>query len=403
MRHLILHIGNHKTGTTAIQRWLASNEGLLASRGIQCLHRPGEPQVHSYLGACTPAAIFPEGFKLNRPETFREDLEALSAPTVVISSENFSFFVQEGPIAELAAILRPMFDKISIIAYLRRQDRQAVSHHAEGARPERRPEWELWGHALSALPNANDFQPLYLDYDRRLGLWEKAFGRAALKVRIYDRALLQGGDSVVDFCATAGIDMAGTVAPPISNTSMDRAKVRLGHILNALTPESTISDPLMRAVSSGRQMPTPARNVAQRFLKPYIPGNRALNARLNLAPTPRLFDHDFSTYPEEPEATFTDEEFNRVVRGLVGAYARAVAGSEVSNPHDLREAGVALAATQPERAMRLLNVARTMRPGAPMLRQMCAELDAWISGGKQGPCPDLARLNQGFGKTDPET
>ena len=37
---LILHIGTHKTGTSAVQECLYRNEGRLAARGIYYAHRP---------------------------------------------------------------------------------------------------------------------------------------------------------------------------------------------------------------------------------------------------------------------------------------------------------------------------------------------------------------------------
>ncbi|MBI1172181.1 hypothetical protein GC209_12330 [bacterium] len=177
MKRLTLHIGSHKTGTSTLQVTFRDNEAALLARGLAVARVPPWEHVHPYLVFTNPARIFPEGYHLTDPEAFAAFLADRPADHVFASSENFSFFFRQGAIDDLARALKRRFDRIRIVVYLRRQDRHAVSHHQEGARADRPPEGQLWGHALTALPEPAPIQRLYLDYDQRLSMWESAFWR----------------------------------------------------------------------------------------------------------------------------------------------------------------------------------------------------------------------------------
>ncbi len=245
MRQIILHIGSHKTGTTALQSWIETNRAVLAQGGLADLYTPGDFNAHKWLTFDDPAAIFPAGYRLGDPATFAQDILDLQAERVLVSSENFAFFFREEAIAELAATLKPLCDDIVVLAYIRRQDRHAVSHHMEGARADRPPEWQLWGHGLRALPEANALQPLYLDYDRRLAMWQRHFGADAVKVRVFDRRFLVDGDIVADFTHVLGIDRSGCTASGDVNTSLDRVKTRMGHMANVIAGRDRLTRTLL--------------------------------------------------------------------------------------------------------------------------------------------------------------
>lgn len=394
MRHLILHIGNHKTGTTAIQDWIALNREPLAKQGYADLHGPDGPHVHSWLAYVDEERPFPRGFCLADPDRFAADLAALPARKVIASSENFAFFFEQSAIDALARAVAPHFDRVRIVAYLRRQDRHAVSHHAEGSRPDRTPEWALWGHDLTALPAPNPLQPLYLDYNQRLQKWENAFGRAAMVVRIYDKPMLINGDVVVDFADAAGIDLTACGEPIRRNRSMDRVKSRIGHIFNVMTDDIALATKVTLTDINTSIAARPSRGEARAFLAPYLAGNRALNERLGLTSDPDLFDSRFWDLPEQPMTTWTDDEFNRAVRLLGTALIETAAAAPSPEPapppeparptlaavglaiDDLYAAADALAATYPARALRLVEAALCERPNGKMLLELREKLRA---------------------------
>jgi len=192
----------------------------VAAAGAAYVSSPDTAPLHSYLGFANSDSLFPEGFRSLDADALADRLAAaddrgVTQDLVIASSENFSFFFERSAIAALKGALQRHFDDIRIVSYLRRQDRHAVSHHQEGAKANRRAEGDLWGHALNALPTPSSRQALYLDYDRRLGLWADEFGDDRLTLRVYDRALMKDGDIVADFLALVGLnDVAARAGLP---------------------------------------------------------------------------------------------------------------------------------------------------------------------------------------------
>lgn len=392
MRRLFLHIGSHKTGTTTVQDTLHANMAVLAERGLAVAEGPSMPNLHQYVEYANPAAILPGGYKTHEPVKFAKLLASEKSDQVFGSSENFSFFFQQAAVDALAAVLKARFDEIRIIAYLRRQDRHAISHHQEGARPNRKPEGLLWGHSLSALPEPAPQQRLYLDYDRRIGLWENAFGRDALRIRVFDRALLQDGDVVPDILALMGIDPAGLVRVPDSNLSLDRLMATVGHLANQALDDSAVTRKLLRALPQHEDRMAPSAAEAEAFLAPYREGNRRLNQRLKITDLPDLFPGDFSDYPEVASQELSHAEAIEGLRGVIAALGPGWAVLQSLTANDLRLAAAALQQNAPESALRLIQSAAVLRPTGPAIVKLLGELEVRL--GKKNPSNEGGKVGQ---------
>ena len=376
MRRLTLHIGAHKTGTTTLQATLRHNEALLRTRGMAIAYVPPLPHVHRHLGFHSPDQFFPHGFSLHDPMAFVDFLANQPADHVFASSENFSFVFQQNVLDDLAAALRAKFDHIEILIYLRRQDRQAVSHHQEGGRPNRRAEAALWGHGLNALPDAAQTQRLYLDYDARLMLWENAFGRDALRVRVYDRALLVQGDIVVDALKVMAIDHQGLARLPDQNVTLSYMQAIVGHLANDSLGDDVVTARLLAALPKSGAKMLPSAQAAREFLAPYIASNRRLNARLQISATLDLFCDDFSDYPQSSPQTPSQEDWANALRAVITTLGHAAAPHTDLTADDLRKAAVALEKNDAPTALRLISAAHTLRPHGPYINQLKAALEA---------------------------
>ena len=175
-----------------------------------------------------PASLLTQGFGVRDLDRFADDLAATQGQEVFGSSENFSFFFQQAPIDALAKALRSRFDAVQILVYIRRQDRHALSHYQEGARPGRAPKAQLWGHGLAALPPPQPHHALYLNYHHRLAMWERAFDGGTVTVRVYDRKLLKNGDIAEDVLDVLGISAQGIVPVPDKNPALGLQQANFG-------------------------------------------------------------------------------------------------------------------------------------------------------------------------------
>ncbi len=374
MRNLYLHIGAHKTGTTALQQGLHQNRVLLRAHDCAYIAAATAAHLHSFLGNATNGQFLPEGYRVLDPESLTQRFAFADARTVVASSENFSFFFDRPAIDDLARMLRPLFDRVHIVCYLRRQDRHAVSHHQEGAKPHRYVEGLLWGHQPTALPEYAPHQDLYLDYNHRLGLWADAFGDENMIVRPYDRALLKNGDIFQDFLAQIGMSVSGLATVGDRNVSLGAAQTKAGHLMNSVKMDAETMGVLLGHIEkSGRLMP--ARAEAMHLLDRYRDSNRRLNQRLHVSPLPDLFNDDFSDYPETAQQDWTEDQANAALRGIFGQLALHKSPVPAPSPDDLRDAVIALKETNPAAARRLIQIAHTLRPAGPAINRLKAELE----------------------------
>lgn len=374
-KKLYIHIGNHKTGTTSLQHALLCNAPALAGHGLKLFHENHhtgllqQPHVHSWLGFINSEFLVPYGMRVTAPELLAEKLDQMESD-VIISSENFSFFFEQSAIDELRDHLEKFFSEIHIVCYLRRQDRHIISHHQEGSKLYRRAENNLFGHSTRAIPDESPFHSLYLDYNRRLGLWAKAFGQDRLTLRIYDRKQLHNNDVVSDFFSLLGID--SFQATDEKNVSLGFNDVKLGHIINSSSDLQHKSS-LINILQSGpddRYRLLPSRSEARRYYSRYRECNAALNSRFRISENPDLFDDDFSDYPEVAQDYWTEESATAAITGMLHRIDNNYADLDAD---ELRDTAVAMSKSNPEIAVKLLRIAHVLRPEGQWIKHLLDE------------------------------
>lgn len=373
-RTLFLHIGSHKTGTTALQRGLHHNRALLRTCGVTFVAESTAAHLHSFLGPRPNAPFLPDGFQVLDADGLATRLALAETETVLASSENFSFFFTRPAVQALAQTLRAQFDTIRIVCYLRRQDRHAVSHHQEGAKPHRAVEGLLWGHAPTALPAPSAIHDLYLDYDRRLGLWADVFGDDAMIIRPYDRKTLKDGDIFADFLSVVGLSEAGLQPVGDHNTSLGAAQTKTGHLMNSLNVAGKTADAILdRIPPEGRLLPSAAEAMA--FQSRYDAGNRRLNQRFGITAEPGLFDTDYSDYPTQATNDWTEDDATSALLAVLTQLTEVNPALIALTADDLRSAAQALLPSAPDSALRLITAAHALRPTGPTILKLKAQLE----------------------------
>jgi hypothetical protein len=203
--NIIIHIGWHKTGTTAIQVFLKNNYKKLITENK--LYYPTEGLAnfghHHIPWALKGIEKFPLG-KLNAPniniliEQAIENAKNLGCQNLIFSSEEFCTF-SEKEIVKLNEILTYENNKIIIVAYVRRQDLLIESSY--------NTEVKWWGSRMTEgfqqyVKNKTPF----IKYDLALNIWANVFGLENIKVRVYDTDYMPQNDIRLDFCLVTGIN-----------------------------------------------------------------------------------------------------------------------------------------------------------------------------------------------------
>jgi hypothetical protein len=281
---LYLHIGTEKTGTTSLQEFLRLNRGRLRARGVQYPKLPGPGNQIALSTAAledvqrSVAHIF-DLLSLADIAAFREQVsttlsEAFTGSTsriAILSNEHCSSRLLSGAeVQTLHDMLRPYFDRMFIVVYLRRQDEFLLSTYSTAVKTGLR--WPL------ALPPVDSKRDRRYDYWKLLSRWAGVFGRDAMICRRFDRSTLKGGDIVEDFLETIGLenDPAFEV-PPNQNESLDAVSLEFLRLMNGYIgsrgPLRFRLHTLLAKIGNGPLMTLPAETLAE-FMRDLHESNR---------------------------------------------------------------------------------------------------------------------------------
>lgn len=212
MKRLILHVGTMKTGTSAIQGFLAQNAAVLERQGVSYplfgrFAKENPDRNANFLMRAANARAVP-GYKSKHlkkkvPAALAEFREAVAAfDTVVLSEETLWHrgLDHEGYWEAARAIVEECgVEQTDVIVYLRRQDEYAESRWREFVKH------HTWYTMTFEEYRADEESMRPNDYKRGVDLLAAAFGKDRLTVRVYERSGFVDHDVVKDFLACAGI------------------------------------------------------------------------------------------------------------------------------------------------------------------------------------------------------
>lgn len=306
MKTVYLHIGLHKTGTTAIQDVLKKNKQALATKGY-LIPETGYVWGAHYQLSWALLEDNPSWYPVARqsPESLyaklRNEIKKSSCQKIILSSEEFSFLgvkSDESMLEELKHLLGNV--DVKIVVFLRDQAAYADSFFHEEVKSfsER--------FDCSSLDAFVDGIKGLLDYKLVLNRWEKVFGKHNLIVKTYgDGKHGAPFDSVREFFDTIGVHMDFEEST-ISNPRMDVEHAAIKKIINASQVPADVKvavGSVLQKVSTGPAAKAFSLAEADRFMARYRESNRQVASRYGLDVC--ALDNDGSSFPEKLESPDT--------------------------------------------------------------------------------------------------
>ena len=323
-RTALVHIGLEKTGSTAIQRWMAAHHQLISSAGIVMPRSLGYPNHTKLVAACLDDGVidnikahhlFVDGsaekyFRRNVFASLGREIKAAgpSWHTLLITSELISSRLSSpSELNRLASELLRYVDSIKFIIFLRRQDQLALSRFSSILRS---------GHG--------EFDNIFIDYSPANFLRIPDGRLISDDLFFYDFASILGRFESLP-CSTIeayvyGADRPLAVFSRLLNLAMadDRStahrhnsalSAEAQYVISCLNQDHCVQFPsgmrneayrkLQRRIESEvtGQPRTVARHLAHDFWARYQAINEDIAARY-LNGSKSRFSTDFSVYPE---------------------------------------------------------------------------------------------------------
>lgn len=195
LKKLILHIGVHKTGTTAIQTFLYENRDLLNRQGfympvfLYCQeNKPADLRYSIIDGKSNETRIYLEEIVKNAKEN--------SCHTVIISDEDYCKTNEDD--LRNVKIFDEFFDEIEVLIYARRPDRQSESGYAFCV---------MWhGSKYSKSPDIWYGNNPGKDYYKHASFYKNNIKGCNIKVVSYDFKAENLIDSFIEACGMESIE-----------------------------------------------------------------------------------------------------------------------------------------------------------------------------------------------------
>jgi hypothetical protein len=229
LSEIVLHIGTHKTGTTALQETLAASGPQLAARGIiyPRLH-PRETGHHRLVTPWIDLAhrgyVGPSAAELWRRLTERH---AGGRDTLVLSSEGFSRArPQAVDFAELAGLVTG-FGRRTVVCYLRNQADYIQSVYLQVLKRGQFVDFDRFVAACLAERHAGG---VFLDYGALHARVRAGFAPEEIRFLSYEEASRHPGGIVLHFLEALGHD---AVSPALQQSNVSPSPVALWAAMRA--------------------------------------------------------------------------------------------------------------------------------------------------------------------------
>lgn len=359
MTNLYLHIGMHKTGSTSLQQSLVESKYQLQQNDWDFIHLDPLGNSSLFVDVKKDSVI-----TTSISPMLELRLKKLSYNNIIISGEHFSAINSVLTLDDLKATLQKYFDKVTIIIYLRRQDKLALSFKqqaSKGLKKDHMLSSMLCGHSTYPLPCLTDDLTHYLDYHAKLTLWSRIFGEENLIVADFDN--LEGKDICIDFSKRVKLPIS--LASKRTNEGVMRRFSLFSHrfIEKGLEPEMALN--LRGKIKNDTQKVLSSRAEAIQFYQHFDESNSKLQLDFGIS-----FVDTFEQYPMSSNYHYKDEDIDCFIDAVKDSLKTPMTDQDIEK---LKYIAIQLEETHLSLSLSLMEIAHKLRPNGPKIAQKVKE------------------------------
>jgi hypothetical protein len=154
-----------------------------------------------------------------------------------------------------------------------------------------------------------------LDFNKKTLLWESAFGKENITIRVMDKRLLYKSDAVLDFF---NIIAPGLTIDSISeNETVGFENNKVGYLISQSGVDKFFGNEIRLNLSNGKKA-LPSILDAQQFYARYVKSNIELNKRYHLSHSDNdIFNNNFSNYSVNRTDLWDEDSANQAIINVI--------------------------------------------------------------------------------------
>tara|TARA_B100001093_G_scaffold363533_1_gene348285 strand:+ start:455 stop:1528 length:1074 start_codon:yes stop_codon:yes gene_type:complete len=263
MKEVVLHIGTQKTGTTSIQKCFKINRKLLASKNI---FSPKTLDIgnghHRWITAISNNEKYVDAFIANQQfkttddrrkkieqktnEFIKEVKDGENGKWIISCEHAQSELKTKEEIQRLKNILEKLFEKITIILYIRKPISSTISMWSTDIK---------YGARYSEMPDpTKPFFENIVNHKKTLEKWISIFSKKQILVRRFQSKDFRNGSLIEDFFYAAGIEFKKDyVMPEKENQSLSFLGIKSLGYINEFIPFFKKDEEYIHGVSRNKE------------------------------------------------------------------------------------------------------------------------------------------------------
>jgi len=357
MKRLFIHIGFHKTGTTAIQNSLVSNKTKLQSMKWDFIHTDKSGNMSSHIGIQGKDSDMLD-FKVK--ESFFDAIKESSKENVIVSAEYLSFIDSYYEINKIKEKLSDFYSEIKILIYLRRQDQLALSFKQQASKVVTKgsmPSSLIFKHSKAALPELSQEVVRYLSFHKKVSIWSKVFGNESIIISDFNRDTLEGGDICKDFIKKLNLKIE-LESQQVNDGVSRRLSLFLHSFIDMNAPAKILSY-LRESIKYDKKI-IPSRSEMRDFYSVFTEDNKKIVEQF---PSFKGFNENFDSYSEKSEYFLNNIDWEWFEKEFIN---KRITSSEIDL---IRDSAIALEEVDANASYQLFKLAKRLRPDGKLINR----------------------------------